>query len=191
MLLLYGASGLRAAGVIGAFSYFGAFIADRFQVGSDLVGLSYLGVGVGVLAGDIISATTTIRTPLPLLVAAASATGCLLQGAAFVLTLPLLAVVALTAVAAVVTSISYIALTTLMTRETPGGSGTTMVLNGSVINLGTAVGAAVGGLFIVLGGYALLGLLVPLFVLGASILVLLVQPRDEAIVVEAGATVLP
>ena len=97
----------------------------------------------------------------------------------------------LTAAAAVLTSISYIALTTLMTRETPGGSGTTMVLNGSVINLGTAVGAAVGGLFIALGGYALLGLVVPLFVLAAAMLVLLVHPRDTAAADEGGVGILP
>jgi predicted MFS family arabinose efflux permease len=51
-----------------------------------------------------------------------------------------------------------------------------MVLNGSVINLGTAIGAAVGGLLIALGGYALLGLLVPVFVLGSAVLVLLLRP---------------
>jgi hypothetical protein len=32
---------------------------------------------------------------------------------------------------------------------------------------------------------------VPLFVLGASIYVLLVHPRDEATIVEAGAIILP
>ncbi len=191
MLLLYGASGLRAAGIIGAFSYFGAFIADRFQVGPDLVGLSYLGVGLGVLAGDVLSATTTMRAPLRLLTAATCAVGCLIQGAAIALILPLPATIVLTAAAAVLTSISYIALTTLMTRETPGGSGTTMVLNGSVINLGTAVGAAVGGLFIALGGYALLGLVVPLFVLAAAMLVLLVHPRDTAAADEGGVGTLP
>src|SRR5215213_8770483 len=173
LVLLYGASGLRSAGVIGAFSYFGAFIADRFHAGPGLVGLSFLGVGLGVLAGDVLSATTTIPVSLRLLTAVTGAASCLLLGAAFALLLPLAATIAL---AAVLTSVSYIALTTLMTRETPGGGGTTMVLNGSVINLGTAVGAAVGGLLIALGGYALLGLLVPVFVLGATALVLLVRP---------------
>jgi predicted MFS family arabinose efflux permease len=157
MLLLYGASGLRSAGVIGAFAYFGAFIADRYDAGPGLVGLSYLGAGLGVLAGDVLSATTTIRAPLRLLTAIAGAASCVLLGAAFGLILPLPATVALTA-----------------------GAGTTMVLNGSVINLGTSIGAAIGGLLIALGGYALLGLLVPGFVLGASALVLLVRPTDAA-----------
>ena len=191
MLLLYGASGLRAAGVIGAFSYFGAFIADRFQVGSGLVGLSYLGVGLGVLAGDVISATTTIRAPLRLLTAVTAVVGCVLQGVAFALPLPLPTTIALTAAAAVMVSVSYIALTTMMTRETPAGSGTTMVLNGSVINLGTAIGAAIGGLFIVIGGYALLGLLVPMFVLCAAVLVLLIQPREAAMATEGEAALQP
>jgi DHA1 family inner membrane transport protein len=191
LVLLYGASGLRSAGVIGAFSYFGAFIADRYHAGPGLVGLSFLGVGLGVLAGDVLSATTTVRVPLRLLTAVTGAASCLLLGAAFALLLPLAATVALTAGAAVLTSVSYIALTTLMTRDTPGGGGTTMVLNGSVINLGTAVGAAVGGLLIALGGYALLGLLVPVFVLGATALVLLVRPGDPAGSDRCGFGVLP
>jgi predicted MFS family arabinose efflux permease len=60
-----------------------------------------------------------------------------------------------------------------------------------VINLGTAVGAAVGGLLIALGGYALLGLLVPVFVLGATALVLLVRPGDLAGSDGCGFGVLP
>jgi DHA1 family inner membrane transport protein len=178
MVLLYGASGLRSAGVIGAISYFGAFIADRYHAGPGLVGLSYLAVGLGVLAGDVFSATTTIRVPLRLLIAVTSIVSCLLQGVAFALILPLPATLALTAGSAVLGSIAYIALTTLMTRQTPAGAGTTMVLNGSVINLGTAIGAAVGGLLIALGGYALLGLLVPVFVLGSAVLVMLLRPDD-------------
>ena len=129
--------------------------------------------------------------PLRLLTAVTGATSCLLLGAAFALLLPLPATIALTAGSAVLGSVSYIALTTLMTRATPGGGGTTMVLNGSVINLGTAVGAAVGGLLIALGGYALLGLLVPGFVLGASALVLLVRPGDPADADGGGVAVLP
>jgi MFS transporter, DHA1 family, inner membrane transport protein len=191
MLLLYGASGLRSAGVIGAFSYFGAFIADRYQAGAGLVGLSYLAVGLGVLTGDVFSATTTVRAPLRLVTAVAGATSCLLQGAAFALLLPLPVTIALSAGAAGLSSVSYITMTTLMTRQTPGGAGTTMVLNGSVINLGTAVGAAAGGLLIALGGYSLLGLLVPVFVLGGSVLVLLVRPGDPADEDGCGVGLLP
>ena len=51
--------------------------------------------------------------------------------------------------------------------------------------------AAVGGLFIVLGGYALLGLLVPLFVLCSSALVLLTHPRDAVVASKGGAALLP
>ena len=105
--------------------------------------------------------------------------------------LPLPATIALTAGAAVLSSIAYIAMTTLMTRETPGGAGTTMVLNGSVINLGTAVGAGVGGLLIALSGYALLGLLVPAFGLAASALVLLVRPGDLTDADECEVRILP
>jgi predicted MFS family arabinose efflux permease len=43
-----------------------------------------------------------------------------------------------------------------------------MVLNGSVINLGAAVGAAVGGGLLALGGYTALGLGLPVFAFAAA-----------------------
>ena len=50
------------------------------------------------------------------------------------------------------------------------GVGTAMVLNGSVINLGTAAGAAVGGLLLAVGGYHAIGLGLPVFALLATVL---------------------
>jgi hypothetical protein len=126
-----------------------AAIRDRFQraarvrVSGRDTDLTFSTAGRTYLAGDVLSATT-IRAPLRLLTAVAGATSCLLLGAAFALLLPLPETIALTAGATVLSFVSYIALTSLMTRETPGGAGTAMVLNGSVINFGTAVGAAVG-----------------------------------------------
>jgi predicted MFS family arabinose efflux permease len=45
-----------------------------------------------------------------------------------------------------------------------------MVLNGSILNLGAAGGAAIGGLLIALGGYPALGLGLALVALGAAAL---------------------
>ncbi|HEU5430702.1 MAG TPA: hypothetical protein VFU81_03515, partial [Thermomicrobiales bacterium] len=58
----------------------------------------------------------------------------------------------------------------LLAAESPGGAGTTMVLNGSVLNLGTAVSALLGGSLIAVGGYPALGLALPLFALAAAAL---------------------
>ena len=54
-----------------------------------------------------------------------------------------------------------------------------MVLNGSVINLGSAVGALVGGILISAGGYTALGIGLPLFSVAAAILAIWpVHSRD-------------
>jgi predicted MFS family arabinose efflux permease len=70
-------------------------------------------------------------------------------------------------VAAAICSVSVVA---LLADESPAGAGTTMVLNGSVLNLGTAGGAILGGALIAIGGYAALGIGLPIFALVAGFL---------------------
>ncbi len=72
-----------------------------------------------------------------------------------------------TSVAAAICSVSVVA---LLADESPAGAGTTMVLNGSALNLGTAGGAVLGGTLIALGGYTALGIGLPLFALVAAAL---------------------
>ena len=71
------------------------------------------------------------------------------------------------ACAAAICSVSVVA---LLADESPAGAGTTMVLNGSVLNLGTAGGAVLGGTLIAFGGYPALGIGLPLFALVAAAL---------------------
>jgi predicted MFS family arabinose efflux permease len=78
--------------------------------------------------------------------------------------LPLLLVASM---AAAICSVSVVA---LLADESPAGAGTTMVLNGSVLNLGTAGGAVLGGTLIAFGGYPALGIGLPLFALVAAAL---------------------
>ena len=78
--------------------------------------------------------------------------------------LPLLAIISFAA------AICSVGVTTLLAAESPAGAGTTMVLNGSLINAGTAGGAALGGVLLALGGYGALALGLPLFAFGAAAL---------------------
>jgi predicted MFS family arabinose efflux permease len=78
--------------------------------------------------------------------------------------LPLLLLVSLAA------SMCSVAVSALLAAESPAGAGTTMVLNGSLINAGTAGGAALGGVLIALGGYGALGLGLALFAFTAAVL---------------------
>lgn len=68
-------------------------------------------------------------------------------------------------------AVAFVEVATLLVDETPGGAATTMVLNGLVFNLGTSVGAALGGLLIAFGGYDALGLGLPAFARAAGVLV--------------------
>ena len=63
-----------------------------------------------------------------------------------------------------------VAMTTLLTTETPSGAGTTMTLSGSLFNLGAAGGSAIGGALLALSGYEALALGFPVFALGAAML---------------------
>ena len=87
----------------------------------------------------------------------------------FLLPVPWVVIPLLLAVsaAAAICSVSVVA---LLADESPAGAGTTMVLNGSVLNLGTAGGAILGGALIAFGGYAALGIGLPLFALVAAFL---------------------
>src|SRR5262249_50580791 len=76
-------------------------------------------------------------------------------------------VVVLLIVGSVASSVSGLAIAALLATDSPAGSGTTMVLNGSVLNLGSAVGTALGGGLIAAGGYHALALGLPFFGLTA------------------------
>jgi MFS transporter, DHA1 family, inner membrane transport protein len=68
-------------------------------------------------------------------------------------------------------SIQAVNIITLISNETTGGQGTTMVVNESVFAIGAALGAATGGLLIQFGGYQSLGFGIFGFALAATLAV--------------------
>lgn len=64
----------------------------------------------------------------------------------------------------------------LLLNESPAGRGTTMTLNQSFFSLGIALGSAIGGLLLSVGGYAAIAYSVPAFFLAASALLWWLQP---------------
>jgi predicted MFS family arabinose efflux permease len=78
--------------------------------------------------------------------------------------------VAVLVVASVASAVAGIAIAALLAAESPAGTGTTMVLNGSLLNLGAVAGTALGGVLIAVGGYAALGVGLPVFALIAAAL---------------------
>jgi predicted MFS family arabinose efflux permease len=79
--------------------------------------------------------------------------------------------IGLLAMAGFAGAVGWVGLTTLLTNETPAGAGTTMVLNGSLYNLGAAAGAGLGGFLLAAGGVGALALGLPLFSLGSALCV--------------------
>jgi predicted MFS family arabinose efflux permease len=66
--------------------------------------------------------------------------------------------------------LTFVVAPTLLSRESPTGRGMTMALNGTAHSFGTALGGALGGLGLALGGYAYLGLLSIAFGTAAALL---------------------
>ena len=181
--VLYAAGGLRAACWIGMLTYLGAFMTARFDFGARGIGLTYMISGGAVFLGSLVGARRLAGwRPRPL-VALTTIIQALLLGASFTLPLAAAWTIGLLAIGSFAGAVGGVGLTMLLTRETPGGMATTMVLNGSVLNLGTALGAAAGGFLIANGGYPALGVGLPLFALIAALLVWGVSPaasRDSA-----------
>jgi MFS transporter, DHA1 family, inner membrane transport protein len=162
-------SALRGMWWVGLLTYMGAFLGTVVGLSPQHVGLVYALAG-GAYTGGSIAAGSLLGGLSPrLVVAISSVIGGVLVCPMFLfpvpgVVIPLLLVVS---VAAAVCSVSVVA---LLADESPAGAGTTMVLNGSVLNLGTAGGALLAGALIAFGGYAALGIGLPLFALVAAAL---------------------
>jgi predicted MFS family arabinose efflux permease len=161
-LRLYAVAAMRAASWLGLLTYLGAFLATALGFSTQQVGLVYTLSGAAYAAGSVAAGSRLgARSPRAWVIVASLTLGLLLGPLLVIaepeITLPLLL---LTSFAAAVISVGA---TALLVAESPAGAGTTMVLNGSIINIGAAVGAALGGVLIATGGYTALGIGLPIF----------------------------
>lgn len=177
-LRLLGYSALRAVGWIGLLAYLGAFLADRVGFTGGRAGLVYTASGLGLAAGNFLGGRIQLGNPrraLALLALVSAAAGAF----AFTRTSPW-AVVPLLLVVAFASALAGLTVAGLLVAESPAGLGTTMVFNGSVFNAGSAVGTALGGALIALGGYTALALGLPIFSVIGAILVWSPTPSRRA-----------
>jgi predicted MFS family arabinose efflux permease len=75
-------------------------------------------------------------------------------------------------IGAMLSGLASVGSTSLLAVESPAGAGTTMALNASLLNAGGAIGAAVGGILLAIGGYGAMAVGLPAFALLAAALVL-------------------
>lgn len=159
----------RAIWFLGFVTYTGAFLGDELDFNTRQVGFVYTLGGAGSAIGSFVAGTRLIvMKPHKLAVWTNIAGGVLLVpllwSATPWVTLPVLPLVGFAA------SLGGVAIATLLAAESPANAGTTMALNGSLLNTGAAAGAALGGAFIALGGYGGLALGLPVFALAAALL---------------------
>jgi predicted MFS family arabinose efflux permease len=162
-------SGLRGMWWVGLLTYMGAFLGTAVGLSPQHVGLVYAMGGGAYTAGSITAGNLLGGLSPRLVVTLSSVIGGVLVVPIFLLPVPWV-VVPLLLGASVAASICSVSVVALLADESPAAAGTTMVLNGSVLNLGTAGGAVLGGGLIAFGGYAALGIGLPLFALAAAFL---------------------
>ena len=156
--LMMVASLLSEIGLWGALTYFSAFLVQRHGLGIEAVGWAFLAIGVIALAGNMVAQGRLGKFPRPLMIV--SRLWCAVGlGLAFGLSLswPVsLGIVLLTAPAF---AMENVATTLVLSACSPAGRATTLTLRSAVVCIGTAVGGALGGGMLAVGGYEALGAL--------------------------------
>jgi predicted MFS family arabinose efflux permease len=165
-----GATLLSSAGFTAIFTYVAAFFRHRHDLSTEQIGISYAISGLGLIAGNLLAARRLSGVPLrPLLAVTLLARGLLFAAVVLAPVGPIATVALFTAVG-FADGFTFVVAPTLLSRESPTGRGTTMALNGTAHSFGTALGGALGGLGLALGGYAYLSFLSITFGTAAALL---------------------
>jgi DHA1 family inner membrane transport protein len=168
---LFGVAAMRAIAWLGVLTYLGAFLGDALGLTTQRIGLVYALAGAGSALGSVAAGGWLGRiSPRGGVAAASALTGVLI--APMLMSDRVWLAVPLLLGASFAAAVCGVGVTALLAAESPGGAGTTMVLNGSVLNFGTALSALLGGSLIAVGGYPALGLALPLFALAGAALAL-------------------
>ncbi len=148
---------LEHAGVWVMWTYYGAFYVQRYALTTQQVGWVSLAAGLGVLLGQTAAGGRLGGRPRRLFLI-----GCLGSGPLIGLSLllPLLApaAVALMAAGWLMHGLVMVSTVVLLVGQSPAGRATTLTLYAAAMNLGVALGAALGGLALAQAGYGALGL---------------------------------
>lgn len=169
VLRLFGITALRAISWLGMLTYLGGFLGEVIGLDTRQIGFVYMLAGGGYVLGSVIAGGRLGGiSPRAMVAVASCATGLLLG--------PMLTIGDIRVVVPLLIGGSFAAaligvgVTALLAAESPAGAGTTMVLNGSILNFATAASAALGGVLIAAGGYGALGTALPLFAFVAAVL---------------------
>jgi DHA1 family inner membrane transport protein len=154
--LMMVASLLSEIGLWSAMTYFSALLVERYGLGIEVVGWAFLAIGVVTFGGNLVAQGRVGKYPRPLMI------GCRLWcalglGLAFGLPLSWPVCMAIVLLAAPTFSMENVATTLVLTASSPAGRATTLTLRSAAVCIGTALGGALGGGALALGGYAAVG----------------------------------
>jgi MFS transporter, DHA1 family, inner membrane transport protein len=175
---LIGSSLLRNAGTWAFFTYFGAYLIQVQHLTLVEVGWAYIALGLAFFVGSTLVGSRLGGLPSRLLLIASSVLQAIAMVVALLAPLSAVAVIATMTVAATVNAVGAPTVAMLLLNESPAGRATTMTLNQSAFSLGIALGSAVGGLLLGVGGYAAIAYSVPAFFLVATASIWLLRPLD-------------
>ena len=149
---------LSEIGLWGAMSYFSALLVQRHGLSIDAVGWAFLAIGVITFAANIVAQGPAGKRPRPLMI------GCrlwcaLCLGVAFGLPVSWLVSLGFVLLASPAFSMENLATTLVLNASSPAGRATTLTLRSAAVCIGTAVGGALGGGALAVGGYGALGVL--------------------------------
>lgn len=165
---LYGGQLLRGMCWVGTLAYVGAFFVEELGRSLQEVGLIWVVIGPGFLIGSLLVSGSLRRLDQRLtFVASVTAMGMMI-GAVFVWQPSYLVAYGILFLAALFGGVAEVTTVTILAAESPAQQGTTMALNSSIIRMGSAGGAAIGGTLLALGNYAALGIGFPVIALLAA-----------------------
>jgi DHA1 family inner membrane transport protein len=148
---------LEQAGTWTMWTYYGAFYVQRYAFDTRQVGLVSLAAGLGVLLGQTAAGGRLGSRPRMLFIVGCAGSGSLI-GLSLMLPIPALAAVALMTAGWLMHGLVMVSTVVLLVGQSPAGRATTLTLYGSAMNLGIALGAALGGLALARAGYFVVGL---------------------------------
>jgi predicted MFS family arabinose efflux permease len=167
LVLVYLAQYLRGVAWTGMLTYVAAFFIEDLGLSLQQAGLAWLVIGPGFLIGSLLVSGPLRRfVPRHLFMASVALMGAFV-GLIFLGIAGSLTAFGLLFLAAVAGGVAEVVLVTLMAAETPVSQGTAMAFNSSIVRMGTASGAIVGGALLALGNYQALAIGFPLITVGA------------------------
>jgi MFS transporter, DHA1 family, inner membrane transport protein len=161
---------LRSLWFLGLVTYIGAYLGDERGLSTSEIGFFYMLGGAGSTIGSVAAGTRLMATAPRPVIAVANVAGGLLVG--LILWSSTEVIVVLLPLATALAATIGVEIASLLSVESPAKTGTTMALNASLLNVGSALGAGLGGALLALGGYGAMGVGLPVFALLAAILAL-------------------